>query len=41
VENVEENNNRYWTFPTDYEERIIDIVTQAAETRRSQIAGEE
>ena len=41
VENVEENNIRYWTFPPDYPERIIDIVTQAAASRRSQMAGEE
>ncbi len=41
VENIREDNIRYWTFPPDYQERIIEIVKQAAEIRRSQIAGEE
>jgi esterase/lipase superfamily enzyme len=35
-ETVNDNGLRYWTFPQDYPERIIDILNQAVETRRSQ-----
>lgn len=37
VEEVNDNNIRYWTFPPDYPARIIDIIKQAVETNRSQI----
>ncbi|GMR05812.1 MAG: hypothetical protein BMS9Abin25_0387 [Gammaproteobacteria bacterium] len=35
-ETVNDNGLRYWTFPQDYPERIIDILNQTVETRRSQ-----
>jgi len=36
VETVQNNNLRYWTFPPDYPERIIDIISEAAAARRNQ-----
>jgi esterase/lipase superfamily enzyme len=37
IESVQSDNLRYWTFPPNYPQRIIDIVKQATETKRSQI----
>ncbi len=34
VEMKRDNNARYWVFPSDYPQRIVDIVRQASEVKR-------